>query len=283
MLLEAVELEMLNFWTSILSFTQTIAAQVGSQLLQEFGQVQAVEKADGSLVTQSDRWADQELRQAIRAAFPSHGVLSEEAEHIFPDRDWCWVIDPLDGTTNFTQGIPIWGISLGLLYRGTPVFGYVHLPPLAQSFHGFWSAPSQANGAFLNQTPIHVSTSPLSSNCFFSLCSRSVSSLQQSFPCKIRMLGAASYNFLTVAAGATLGGVEATPKIWDIAAAWPIVLAAGGVWHFLDSASVFPLQAGENYCDRAYPTLVVSQPELLPIFQPLVQSSNQPSAYSPAR
>jgi len=273
---------MVNFWTSVLSFTQTITAQVGSQLLQEFGQVQAIEKADGSLVTQSDRWADQELRQAIAAAFPSHGVLSEEAEHIFPARDWCWVIDPLDGTTNFAQGIPIWGISLGLLYQGTPVFGYVHLPPLGQSFHGFWSAPSHSNSAFLNRKPIHVRTSPLSSNCFFSLCSRSVSSLQQSFPCKIRMLGAASYNFLTVAAGATLGGVEATPKIWDIAAAWPIVLAAGGVWQFLDSASVFPLQVGENYCDRPYPTLVVSQAELLPIFQPLVQSSNQPPAYSSA-
>jgi myo-inositol-1(or 4)-monophosphatase len=91
------------------------------------------------------------------------------------------------------------------------------------------------------------------------------------------MLGAASYNFLKVAAGATLGGVEATPKIWDIAAAWPIVQAAGGVWISLDSESIFPLQVGENYRDRAYPTLVVSQPELVPIFQPLVQSLNQPS------
>jgi len=219
---------MLNFWTSVLAFAQTITAQVGNQLLTEFGQVQAAEKADGSLVTQSDRWADEELRQAIAAAFPSHGVLSEEAEHVFPDADWCWVIDPLDGTTNFAHGIPIWGISLGLLYQGTPVFGYVHLPPLAQSFHGFWSAPSQPNGAFLNLKPISASTTRLDSNCFFSLCSRSVSALQQPFPCKIRMLGAASYNFLTVATGATLGGVEATPKIWDIAAAWPIVQAAGG-------------------------------------------------------
>jgi len=266
---------MTDFWPMVLTLARTVAAQVGAQLLTEFAQVQATEKADGSLVTQSDRWADHQLRQEIAAVFPSHGILSEEAEHVLPPTDWCWVIDPLDGTTNFARGIPIWGISLGLLYQGTPVFGYVHLPPLGQSFHGFWSAPGQANAAFLNQSPIHSSRDPLNRNCFFSLCSRSISALQQTFPCKIRMLGAASYNFLMVAAGATLGGVEATPKIWDIAAAWPIVQAAGGVWISLEAAAIFPLQAGEDYGDRSYPTLVISQTDLVPVFQPLVQSLKQ--------
>ncbi|HEY9847387.1 MAG TPA: inositol monophosphatase family protein, partial [Candidatus Caenarcaniphilales bacterium] len=214
---------MTSFWVTILEFAQTITLQVGERLLSDFGQVQAAEKADGSLVTHADQWADQQLRRAIAGTFPDHGVLSEEAEHVFPAADWCWVIDPLDGTTNFARGIPIWGISLGLLYQGTPVFGYVYLPPLAQTFHGFWSATNQPTAAFCNQKPIRTSTGPLGTNHFFSVCSRSVSTLQQAFPCKIRMLGAASYNFLMVAAGATLGGVEATPKIWDIAAAWPIV------------------------------------------------------------
>lgn len=265
---------MTDFWTATLTFAQQITEQVGTRLLADFGQVQASEKADGSLITQSDQWADETLRDAIATTFPSHHVLSEEAEHHFRATDWCWVIDPLDGTTNFTRGIPIWGISLGLLYQGTPVFGYVHFPPLAQSFYGFWSAASQPNQAFLNQKPIRTSADSASSNHFFSVCSRSISALNQHFPCKIRMLGAVSYNFLLVAAGATLGGVEATPKIWDIAAAWPIVQAAGGVWVPLGSEP-FPLQAGENYGDRNYPALVVSQAELVPIFQPLVQSLNK--------
>ncbi len=114
-------------WESILSFAETTTARVGVQLLKDFGTVQAAEKLDGSLVTQSDQWADQEIREAIISAFPTHGVLSEEGEHVFPDNEWCWIIDPLDGTTNFARGIPIWGISMGLLYQGTPVFGYVHL------------------------------------------------------------------------------------------------------------------------------------------------------------
>jgi myo-inositol-1(or 4)-monophosphatase len=266
---------MADFWTQVLDFAQTTTTRVGAQLLKDFGQVQISEKADGSLVTQADRWADEVLRSAIAERFPSHGSLSEEAIHQFPDTDWCWIIDPLDGTTNFARGLPIWGISLGLLYRGTPVFGYVHIPPLGQSFHGYWSGNSGLElptGAFLNHQPIHTTADAITPNHFFNVCARSTSVLKHPFPCKIRMLGVATYNLLTVAAGATLGGVEATPKIWDIAAIWVIVQAAGGIWVPLEAEPIFPLQVGDDYGHRPYPTLVVSRSELVPVFQPLVQS-----------
>lgn len=259
---------MTEFWTTLLDFASSTTARVGTQLLKDFGQVQASQKADGTLVTQADKWADREIQNAIASTFPSHGILSEEGEHLFPGTEWCWVIDPLDGTTNFTRGIPIWAISLALLYQGIPVFGYVYLPPLAQAFHGWYgSTPFKApTGAFLNHRPIHTSADFPSNNHFFSICSRSTSILQQGFPCKIRMLGAASYNFLMVATGATLGAIEATPKVWDIAGAWVIVQAAGGVWVSLKSEPVFPLMSGENYGDRPLPTLVVSRAELVPVF-----------------
>lgn len=266
---------MTDFWTTVLDFAQQITARVGTQLMQDFGHVQAAEKADGSLVTRADQWSDEAIRQAIAAVFPEHGVLSEEVEHIFPATEWCWVIDPLDGTTNFARGLPIWAISLGLLYQGTPVFGYVHVPPLQQSFHGYWlgtSGLTGPTGAFMNQHPIRSSGDALTTNHFFNLCARSTSVLRHPFPCKIRMLGAATYNLLTVAMGATLGGVEATPKIWDIAAVWAIVHAAGGVWQPLEPESIFPLQVGQDYGSRSFPTLVVSQPELVATFQPLVNS-----------
>ncbi|MBE9178800.1 inositol monophosphatase family protein [Oculatella sp. LEGE 06141] len=272
---------MTEFWTDVLTFAETTTARVGAQLLNEFGQVTAAEKADGSLVTQADRWADEELRGAIAQAFPAHGVLSEEVEHIFPDQDWCWIIDPIDGTTNFARGVPIWGISLGLLYQGTPVFGYVHLPPIAQSFYGYWygtSGLSGPTGAFLNHQPIHASTDAPSANHFFNLCARSTSVLQNPVPCKIRMLGVATYNLLTIAAGIALGGVEATPKIWDIAAVWAIVQAAGAAWVPLETDPIFPLKVGEDYSQRSYPTLVVSQPELTETFLPLVRSVANRSA-----
>lgn len=261
-------------WTQVLDFAQTITHRVGDRLLHDFSQVQAQEKSDGSLVTQADQWADEELRGAIAQAFPDHGVLSEEVEHIFPGTEWCWIIDPLDGTTNFARGLPLWGISLGLLYQGTPVFGYVHLPPLRQSFHGYWQGDSgleMPGGAFLNDRSIHTSPNAPSPNHFFNLCARSTAVLQNPIPCKVRMLGVATYNLLTVAAGWTLGGVEATPKIWDIAAVWAIVQAAGGVWTSLELDPIFPLKPGKNYGDRPYPTLVTSQAALVGVFLPLVQ------------
>lgn len=263
---------MSDFFSTVLDFAQATTARVGTQLLKYFGQVQASQKADGSLVTQADKWADREIQDAIASTFPSHGILSEEGEHIFPDSEWCWVIDPLDGTTNFTRGIPIWAISLGLLYQGTPVFGYVYVPPIAQAFHGYWAGSTGLTapvGAFLNHRSIHTSPDSPSNNHFFNLCSRSTSVLQKGFPCKIRMLGVASYNFLTVAAGATLGGIESSPKIWDIAGAWVIVTAAGGAWVSL-SEPMFPLLSGQDYGDRSYPTLVVSRSSLVPVFQPFV-------------
>jgi len=261
-------------WTEILSFAEALTLRVGNQLLKDFGQATATEKSDGTLVTQSDQWADAELRHSIQAAFPEHGVLSEEVEHIFPDTDWCWIIDPIDGTTNFARGLPLWGISLGLLYQGTPVFGYVHFPPLRQSFHGYWQGDSDLNmpaGAFLNCHPIHSSMEQPSPNHFFNLCARSISVLQNPIPCKIRMLGVATYNLLTVAAGWSLGGVEATPKIWDIAAVWAIAQAAGAAWTPLEPDPLFPLNPGQDYSQRAYPTLVTNRAEMVLVFLPLVQ------------
>ncbi|MDJ0618501.1 MAG: inositol monophosphatase family protein [Calothrix sp. MO_192.B10] len=263
---------MTDFWTTVLEFSQTTATRVGKQLMQDFGQVQATRKADGSLVTRADKWADREIRDAITANFPSYGILTEEGEQVFSGKEWCWVVDPLDGTTNFTRGIPIWSISMGLLYEGVPVFGYVYLPPLNETFHGFWEGTSGLKtpmGAFRNHHPIHTSNDAPSQDRFFNLCSRSTRVMRTNFPCKIRMLGVASYNFLTVANGAVLGCLEATPKVWDIAASWPIVQAAGGVWVSLGSEP-FPLSPKTDYSDRSFPSLIVSRKELLPTFTPFL-------------
>jgi myo-inositol-1(or 4)-monophosphatase len=265
---------MKDFWDEVLGFCDRVTAEVGDRLLKDFGTVQGQEKADGSLVTACDQWSDDYLRSAIRETFPTHGVISEETEHLFPGTDWCWIIDPLDGTTNFTRGLPLWGISIGLLYKGTPVFGYVEFPPIHQTYYGYWPGNSgleMPTGAYRNGNPIRVSSDNTSGNHFFNLCARSIAMLKNSVPAKIRMWGVSTYNFLTIAAGSALGGVEATPKIWDIAAVWAIVQAAGGRWQPLDDLPIFPLQSGADYGKRSFPTLVVARSELLETFEPLVK------------
>ncbi len=264
-----------EFWDRVLDFCIQTTSQVSDRLLQDFGKIQASQKQDGSLVTQADRWSDREISQAIAHHFPDHGILSEETVHIFPENDWCWIIDPIDGTTNFTRGVPIWAISLGLFYKGTPVFGFVYVPPLKQTFHGYWygnSGLSGYTGAYLNHQPIHTRTDDPSGSQLFNLCARSQAIFKQPFPCKIRMLGVASYNLLLVAAGVAIGGVEASPKVWDIAAVWSILKAAGGEFVFLDDNVLFPLQVGKDYSNVSVPSLGICRAELVPKFKPLVET-----------
>ncbi|MEI6426958.1 MAG: inositol monophosphatase family protein [Pseudanabaena sp. ELA607] len=279
----------MRHWLDLLPPLHTITQAVAAQLLHDSQQVrQADQKDDGSLVTASDRWADAYLKNALTQAFPDFGVLTEESSQTLPPQDWTWVVDPLDGTTNFARGIPLWAISIGLLYKGTPVFGYLVMPTLGQTCYG-WCNPHdpQDRQAMLNDQPLpHLSTinSPTTSpkglgNFFFSACSRSLAAMGRSeFPIKLRMLGVASYNFLTVALGSTIGAVEATPKIWDIAAVYPILQAVGAHWLPLvqpnpDNTipSIFPLTVGYDYQSTNFPTLIVSHQELLPIVSPWVK------------
>ena len=77
----------MSFWTDVLAFCESTTERVGERLLCDFGTVVASRKADGSLVTRSDTWADQALREAIASTFPDHGVLTEECEHVFQDTE----------------------------------------------------------------------------------------------------------------------------------------------------------------------------------------------------
>lgn len=264
---------MIYFWYQVYNFCVQTTQRIGEILLRDFARVEASRKPDGSLVTKADKWADEELRRAVKQCFPTHGVLTEETEHILPTSEWCWVIDPIDGTTNFTRGIPIWGISIGLLYRGMPVFGFVHFPQTRQTYHGYYLANTGLTGpkgAYLNNSPIYTSSASPSPNHVVALCNRSLALLKQQLPCKVRVTGVTSYDLISVACGATLGAIEASPKIWDIAGAYPILMGAGGCFLHLSPDSAFPLIPGKDYGSVGFPSLALAHENLIPIFKPLV-------------
>ncbi|MBF0276362.1 MAG: inositol monophosphatase family protein [SAR324 cluster bacterium] len=258
------------FWDKVLSFSKSLSSEVAMDLLSDFGKVTGVEKEDGSLVTVADKRADSQIREAIQNGFPDHGLLTEEADSaLFPGNDWCWVVDPLDGTNNFARGIPVWGISLALLYQGTPVFGYADFPPLQQSCYGFFPGHPDLKGspgAFINGKAIHPRNDEVEPNQFFTFCTRSIRLVKERFPCKIRMLGSGVYEFVAVAGGVTLGAVSSTPKIWDIAGAYPIVLAAGAHWKSFGKHP-FPLEVGRDYLQAPFPLMITARAELVNQFQ----------------
>jgi len=112
-----------------------ISIGAGRILSKHFGKIQTVEyKGSGKSdpVSLADREAQDYIKENIATHFPDHGVLSEEDEDIDrgadPAPDYLWIIDPLDGTKNFIAGLPIFGCSVGVLYRGTPIAGAIYLP-----------------------------------------------------------------------------------------------------------------------------------------------------------
>eukprot|EP00808_Paulinella_micropora_P006402 g11117.t1 len=267
-----------KFWAKVLASCRNVSDYVGSRIMAQLHNIDKQDKADGTVLTQWDLWADKQLSAMIARDFPQHGVLSEEAGHVYNNEEFVWVVDPIDGTANFASGIPIWAISLGLLYSGTPVFGYLHFPGWGYSFHGFYGTRAGLlkdlpTGAFLNGKPISTSTDKVGRNQCFSFGGGVGFLLEEKLKIplgKARIFGATSINLITVAAGWCLAGAEANSKVWDIAAVWPILHAAGGHWHALEPGEIFPLVPGTDYGRRGFPTLVTARKDISDIFLPLM-------------
>ena len=189
--------------------------------LKDFGNISASNKSDGSLITSCDLWSDQTIVEGLSRIVPNEGVLSEEGNKTVPKDNAYWVVDPLDGTTNFAAGIPYWSISVARFVNGKPQSSFLLIPTLKKRFFAI-----KGEGVWLNNKKINCAPNLDRSQCV-SLCSRSIKILQKNpreiFPGKIRLLGVSSLNLTSVAMGQTFGAIESTPKIWDIAAAWLIL------------------------------------------------------------
>ncbi len=245
---------------AIALFAQGLALQVGERLKQRFLEARnhPRRKADRSLVTDADLEADDLLTTALEAAFPGVPVLSEERATTLSEVGEAWVIDPLDGTTNFTLGLPMWGTLLAFVERGRPTVSVAYFPLLEEVYVAI-----QHSGATRNGVPIHTSEADPTHNTAFALvCSRSLHRYRLRWRWKLRILGSAGYEMAMVARGVAIAALESTPKIWDLAAPMLLVSEAGGYWKTLEDTAPFPLQAGLDYGKRDFPLLAAASPSL---------------------
>lgn len=246
-----------------LTFATNLAYRAGTLLLEQFQSIglQTSLKIDHSVVTDADLASDQVISRAIQENFPGELILSEELQPALPPTDSLpavWIIDPLDGTTNFSLGLHFWGVLLARLVNGWPEIAVMYFPMLNELYTTRLGA-----GAFLNGQTIQVRPPapdrPLS---FFACCSRTYRRYYVSIPYKTRILGSAGYTYCSVARGIAVVGFEATPKIWDIAGSWLLVGEAGGVINTLDGSQPFPLNTGANYAHLNFPTLAAATSDL---------------------
>ena len=234
-----------------------LAKDVGNQTLQYFqaSGVQAKLKSDHTVVTEADLAADQYIHASIQENFPEDGIISEENHTVFPaDKTFVWIIDPLDGTTNFSLGLHYWGVSIARLRDGTPDLAVLYFPVLDELF-----TASLGGGAFLNGSRLQVKIpEPNLPSTIFSCCSRAHRYFQIDLRYKTRILGSAAYGLCTVARGSAVVAFEVTPKVWDFSGSWLVVREAGGVIIPLDGNSPFPLMPGTDYGSIKYPMLVAA-------------------------
>ena len=220
------------------------ARKAARHLIRDFGEVEQLQvsiKGPGDFVSAADRKAEKILRQELGKARPNFGFLLEESGEV-PSKDGHrWIIDPLDGTTNFLHGIPHFAISIGLEWKGELIAGLVYDPIKDETF-----VAEKGAGAFLNERRLRVSRRSEFSRAMIG-CGLPVLNWvgrQKGFAAQLervsdhvaglRRLGTASLDLAYVAAGRFDGFWEYGLKPWDVAAGIILVQEAGGMISHLE-------------------------------------------------
>jgi fructose-1,6-bisphosphatase/inositol monophosphatase family enzyme len=203
--------------------------------LELHGSVRAEVKEDQTLVTEADKRLEAFLRAELAQLAPGWSFLGEEEGLTGDPNAPCWVIDPIDGTTNFVRGIPLWCISVGAVFDGTPIFGMLKMPELDEVL---WAAPGQGAWRILrgettrvfveDRLPI-MQEDPIAANTtverildFRHLANR------------LRNFGALAYHLCLLSRGAIVANIAHYHKLYDVAAGMCVCFEAGCEARYLD-------------------------------------------------
>jgi myo-inositol-1(or 4)-monophosphatase len=224
--------------SALLNVMIKAARQAARALKRDFGEVEHLQvslKGPANFVTSADRRAEQTLREELAKARPGYGFLGEEGGQTEgSDKTHTWIVDPLDGTTNFLHSIPHFAISIGLQRDDTIVAGLVYNPVTDEMF-----TAERGKGAFLNDKRLRVAARRTLADAMIScaiphhgrgdlaLGNRELAAIQPNVA-GLRRFGAAALDFAWVAAGRIDGYWERNLSPWDMAAGLLLVREAGG-------------------------------------------------------
>ena len=233
-------------------FAVTIAREAGIFLKNKLNSVHTIDyKGAINLVTEVDKISEKMITSKITSLFPDHDILAEEFTYVDRRSDFRWIIDPLDGTTNYAHGYPFFCVSIALERLNTMIVGIVYDPMLDEMF-----VAAKGEGAFLNGKEIHVSNtrgiikSLLATGFPYDIREDRHNNLNYFNEMimeaqAIRRAGSAALDLAYVAAGRFDGFWELKLNPWDIAAGWLLVEEAGGIVadmggndYFLESPSI---------------------------------------------
>ena len=215
-------------------FLLPLIKKTGNAIIKDYEKLdhsQVKLKTPRDLVTAADLKSEKIIIGAIKKHFPDHQILSEESGDTGKKSDYLWIIDPVDGTTNFFMHNPIWSVSIALAYKGKVIFGAVYAPVLKELFHA-----ALGQGTYLNDKKIRVNNDPIRTlNAFCT--GRELKNIekmikyfsyQKKHTLDVRQLGSAALELAYVAAGRIASIMIPGAWSWDVAAGALLVKEAGG-------------------------------------------------------
>ncbi|MHB8735280.1 MAG: inositol monophosphatase family protein [Terriglobales bacterium] len=258
-----------------------IARSAGAILLGHFGTVRVEYKGIADIVTAADRASEKFIVERLQAEFPDHAIVGEEGTRTESSSGFRWYIDPLDGTTNFAHGLPLFAVSMGLEYHGKLIAGVVYNPADDTLYTAARGRGAQCNGNALHVSPIgHLSDSLLATgfpspkrtenpNIYFyqAITLRSHG---------VRRLGSAALDLCFVASGRFQGFWEFHLNSWDVAAGALIVEEAGGRLSDM-LGQPFQMDSPEAVASNGH-----IHDEMLAAFRSVFEATETPALPSPA-
>lgn len=207
--------------------------EAGIFLKNNFGKAAKIEyKGDRNLATNLDKEAERMILDKIKTKFPHHGIIGEEFGNSDIDKEFIWIIDPLDGTHNYIRKMPVFGVSIGIVQKGRFIAGFIYMPIEDELYVG-----EKANGAYKNSQKISVSSKKDLKECSLSfdssirlspdIMSQVLRDLSKEV-FNVRMFGSSVRVLTYVAEGVLDASVEFHDMPWDFAGGVCIIEEAGG-------------------------------------------------------
>jgi myo-inositol-1(or 4)-monophosphatase len=220
---------------------EKVIRHAGEIALRHFRKVKATRKADNTVVTAADGEVEAFLRDALSRAFPADGFLGEEMGSSAGRSRRTWVLDPIDGTASYVSGLPVWGVSIGIVQDRQPVAGMFYMPLVNELYL------SHGNDALFDGQPMRVDDSGhVDSESSLLVTSEAHRTFRIDFIGKTRALGSAAAHLCYVARGTALATLLRYFSIWDIAAALPILRVAGGELRYLSGRALDPAELADG-------------------------------------
>jgi myo-inositol-1(or 4)-monophosphatase len=207
---------------------EEIVRAAGEIAVRHFRQVTTARKEDNTVVTLADREVEVFLRDALVRAHPADSLLGEELGTRSGRSGRVWAIDPIDGTAAYAAGLPVWGVSVGVLQDWKPAAGIFYVPLLDELYL------SHGHDALFNGQSMRIDDSThIDDESFLSVTSVAHRKYRIDFIGKTRALGSTAANICYVARGTAVAALLGRPSLWDVAGVLPILRVAGGDLRYL--------------------------------------------------